>query len=301
MLKRDKGDSMRKYISIVMVVAVAAMAILAGCGGTTTNNNDTKDQMVYITIKGSDTMLHLNSNWAEDYMNKYPNVDVSVAGGGSGTGIAAMTNGTTDVAAASRLIKDKEVTALEGKNMKAVEHVVARDGIAVIVHPDNPISQLTMGQIADIFTGKVSNWNELGGEDAEIVTLTRDSSSGTYAFFQEHVLDKEDYRKDARKMTSNSSIVAECKQNPNSIGYVGLAYAVEAAGSVKPLEVAAEDGKSYVAPSFETVASGEYVISRTLQLYVLNDAPGYIQDFVSYVYSREGQDIVSETGYIPVK
>ncbi len=301
MLKRDKGDSMRKYISIVMVVAVAAMAILAGCGGTTTNNNDTKEQMVYITIKGSDTMLHLNSNWAEDYMNKYPNVDVSVAGGGSGTGIAAMTNGTTDVAAASRLIKDKEVTALEGKNMKAVEHVVARDGIAVIVHPDNPISQLTMGQIADIFTGKVSNWNELGGEDAEIVTLTRDSSSGTYAFFQEHVLDKEDYRKDARKMTSNSSIVAECKQNPNSIGYVGLAYAVEAAGSVKPLEVAAEDGKSYVAPSFETVASGEYVISRTLQLYVLNDAPGYIQDFVSYVYSREGQDIVSETGYIPVK
>ncbi|HOO97505.1 MAG TPA: phosphate ABC transporter substrate-binding protein [Caldisericia bacterium] len=292
---------MRKYISIVMVVAVAAMAILAGCGGTTTNNNDTKEQMVYITIKGSDTMLHLNSNWAEDYMNKYPNVDVSVAGGGSGTGIAAMTNGTTDVAAASRLIKDKEVTALEGKNMKAVEHVVARDGIAVIVHPDNPISQLTMGQIADIFTGKVSNWNELGGEDAEIVTLTRDSSSGTYAFFQEHVLDKEDYRKDARKMTSNSSIVAECKQNPNSIGYVGLAYAVEAAGSVKPLEVAAEDGKSYVAPSFETVASGEYVISRTLQLYVLNDAPGYIQDFVSYVYSREGQDIVSETGYIPVK
>ncbi|HPF49428.1 MAG TPA: phosphate ABC transporter substrate-binding protein [Caldisericia bacterium] len=293
---------MRKYISIVMIVTAITMAILAGCGGgTATDNNDTKEQMVYITIKGSDTMLHLNSNWAEDYMNKYPNVDVSVAGGGSGTGIAAMTNGTTDVAAASRLIKDTEVTALEGKSMKAVEHVVARDGIAVIVHPDNPIAQLTMGQIADIFTGKISNWNELGGEDAEIVTLTRDSSSGTYAFFQEHVLDKEDYRKDAKKMTSNSSIVTECKQNPNSVGYVGLAYAVEAGNSVKSLEVAAEDGKSYVAPSFETVASGDYVISRTLQLYVLNDASGYIQDFINYIYSRDGQDIVSETGYIPVK
>lgn len=292
---------MRKYISIIMVLALAAVAVLAGCGGEATTDNGTTEQMVYITIKGSDTMLHLNSNWAEDYMNKNPNIDISVAGGGSGTGIAAMTNGTTDIAAASREMKTKEKDILEQKGLMPVEHIVARDGIAVIVHPDNPIMQLTMSQIKDIFTGKVSNWKELGGDDIEIVTLTRDSASGTYAFFQEFVLDKEDYRKDARKMTSNTNIVTECAQNPNSIGYVGLAYASDAAGAVKPLEVAASKESSFVAPSFETVASGDYLISRTLLLYVLDDASDYIQSYIDYIFSEDGQAIVAESGYIPVK
>ena len=160
-----------------------------------------------MTVKGSDTIVHLATAWAEAMMDKHEGLDISVDGGGSGTGIAALINGTVDIATASRKIKDEEVTEAEGKGITPVEHVVARDGIAVVVNPENPVNEITMEDLAKIFTGQTTNWSAVGGNDQKIGVLSRESSSGTYAFFREHVMDDEDYTTDAKLMPATSAIV----------------------------------------------------------------------------------------------
>lgn len=298
-----KGENRMKRMRVVLTaVLIAVLAITAiSCGAEKEPAEDNlKTDPQAITIKGSDTMLHINTNMAEAFMNAYPGSEVTVAGGGSGTGISAMMNGTVDVAATSRKMKSKEKTAIEDKGESVIEHIIARDGIAVGVHPNNPISELTVAQIGDIYTGKITNWKDVGGNDAKIVALSRDNSSGTYAFFQEKVLNKEDYRADAKLMASNSAIVAELQQNENAIGYIGLGYAAEAGNSIKTLGVS-EAGSPYVKPSQKTVASGDYSVARPLHLYVLGSAGEGIQTFIDFAFSPEGQAIVNDIGFIPVK
>ncbi len=252
----------------------------------------------YLTLKGSDTMVHLGSTWAEQFMNNNTDLDVSVTGGGSGTGIAALLNGTTDICMASRSIKAKEIKLAEKKGLSPNKIVVARDGIAVVINPKNPINQLTMEQIGKIYTGQITNWNQVGGSDEKIIILSRESSSGTYVFFQEHVLNKQDYTPRARLMPATSSIIQTVQADEWAIGYVGLGYAVEAGDRVKTLAVS--DGGEFIKPSEATVKSGDYSISRPLHLYTNGQPTGKIKQFVDFCLSAKGQKIVRETGYIAV-
>jgi phosphate transport system substrate-binding protein len=252
----------------------------------------------YATIKGSDTMVHLGSFWAEAFMKENPGADISVTGGGSGTGIAALLNGTTDICMASRKIKPKEIKLAEQKNIVPVEFVVARDGIAVVVNPENPIDSLTVEQIGKIYTGAYTNWKQVGGPDQKIVVLSRESSSGTYVFFQEHVLKKQDYTSAARLMPATSAIIQSVEEDKWAIGYVGLGYAIEAGEKVKMLAVGEDD--EYIKPTVTSVKSGEYSISRPLHLYTNGEPSGLIKKFVDFCLSPEGQKIVRDTGYIDI-
>ncbi len=273
---------------------VAAMLIV-GCGG-----KSQKAQINQITIKGSDTMVHLASNWAEAYMNDHKDVEIPVTGGGSGTGIAALLNGTTDICIASRKIKSKEISQAESKNIEPNEIVVARDAIAVVVNPENPLNELSMAQIGDIYTGTYTNWNEVGGPDQPIVILSRESSSGTFVFFQEHVMSKRDYSQKAMLMPSTSAIVQSVSQDKWSIGYVGLGYAVEAGDRVKALEIIPAVGSPAVVASVATCIDGTYPISRPLHFYTNGEPKGPIKEIIDFCLSPAGQNIVLSTGYVPI-
>jgi phosphate transport system substrate-binding protein len=246
-------------------------------------------------------MAHLAASWAEAFMEANPQSDVSFTGGGSGTGIAALLNGTTDICAASRAIEQKEKELAKQKGIEPVEFVVARDGIAIIVNPANPVTSLTLEQIRNIYTGAFKSWKEVGGPDEPIIVLSRESSSGTYVFFQEHVLRKQDYRQDARLMPATSAIVQSVSDDKWSIGYVGLGYAAEAAEKVKTLPVQADAKAPRVVPSQETVKSGEYSIARPLYLYTAGAPQGAAKEFIDFCLGPEGQGIVRRTGYVTVK
>jgi phosphate transport system substrate-binding protein len=246
-------------------------------------------------------MVHLCSNWAETFMKGRPEVEVSVTGGGSGTGIAALINGTTDICAASRKMKEKERKLAAERGKEPTEFVVARDGIAVVVHPENPVEELTLEQLKKIFTGAYERWSQVGGPDQGIIVLSRESSSGTYVFFQEHVLKKEDYTERARLMPATSAIIQTASADKWAIGYVGLGYALEAKGKVRVLRVKVDKDKAAVTPSEETVKSGAYPIARPLYLYTLGAPAGVVKDFVDFALGADGQKIVVDTGYVAVK
>lgn len=277
---------------LLMAIALLAAIQMSGCSR--------KGGKGYITIKGSDTMVHLVSSWAEAFMKKNPDIEVSVTGGGSGTGIAALINGTTDICAASREIKDKEEKLAEQRGISPSEIAVARDGIAVVVNPQNPVSELSMGQLAKIFTGSYRRWSEVGGLDEEIILLSRESSSGTYVFFQEHVLKKQDYAQNAKLMPATSAIIQSVSSDKWAVGYVGLGYALAAKGKVKIAAVKADDNSAAVSPSEQTVKSGEYSIARSLYLYINGEATGTVKNFIEFCLSEEGQKIAIETGYVGI-
>ena len=253
----------------------------------------------YITVKGSDTMVHLTSIWAEEFMKSSPGAEVSITGGGSGTGIAALINGTTDICAASRPMMEKEKQLAEGKGVKPQEFVVGRDGIAIIINPENPISVLTMQQLKEIFTGEVTNWKDVGGNDQPILVFSRESSSGTYVFFQEHVLDKADYTQSARLLPGTSALVQGVSADKGGVGYVGLGFA-EHGENIKAVLVAADSQSEAVTPSEETVRLGLYPIARPLYLYTKGAPTGLAEDFIDFSLSDKGQQIVKETGYVPL-
>ncbi len=277
-----------KLFGIFMIAAL----LFNGCSKS---KKDTQS----ITIKGSDTMVHLASNWAEAYMNAHPGVDISVTGGGSGTGIAALLNGTTDICIASRKIKSKERSLAEEKGIHPKEIITARDGISVIVHPKNPVHTMSIEQIGKIFTGANTNWNQVGGPDQEIIVLSRESSSGTYVFFQKRVMHKKDYTKNAMLMPSNSAIIQSVSQDKWAIGYVGLGYAAEAKDRIKMLSV--QDGNNpATVPSIQTVQEGKYAIARPLHFYTNGEPTGIQKAFVDYVLSDAGQKVVLNTGYVPI-
>lgn len=251
-----------------------------------------------ITVKGSDTMVLLGQRWAEEYMKKTPDVTVQVTGGGSGTGISALINGTTDVCQASRAMKADEKEKLRDRYATTgTEIPVARDGLSVYVNASNHIKELTMEQLKLIFTGKVTNWKDLGGADAKIIVYSRENSSGTYVFFKEHVLKNADYTQRAQSMPGTAAVVNAVSKDKNAIGYGGAAYAK----GIRIVAVKADAGSPAVTPDLAHVQDGTYPLARPLFFYVRNKPAGEIKGFVDWVLSKEGQEIVSKVGYFPVK
>lgn len=249
-------------------------------------------------------MVNLALAWAEAYTTRHPGVSIAVTGGGSGTGIAALTNGTVDVANASREMKSEEIAEARGKGVEPVQHVVARDAIAVVIHPDNPVDELTIPQLAAIFTGEIINWQEVGGEDRPIVLLSRESNSGTYAYFLEQVVrqgDKENqalFSPDTLLMPSSEGISNEVRHNPNAIGYDGLGYVTP---DQKMLAVARGEGRPYVRPSVEAVNNAAYAIARPLYMYTNGQPTGVIHDYLEWIMGPEGQHVVQDLGFIPLQ
>lgn len=258
---------------------------------------------IYIENKGSDTMVNLALAWAERYQDTRDGVQISVTGGGSGTGIAALLNDTVDLANASRQIKDEEVETARGNGVEPVEFVVARDAIAVIVHPENPVNALTLEQISDIYSGLINNWSEVGGEDRPIVRLSRETNSGTHVYFLEVVLrlgekdNKAFFAQNTLLLPSSEGIIHEVRQNPNAIGYDGLGYVPH---DLKVLAIAQKTGAAYVRPSIETVNSGTYPIARDLYIYTAGQPEGATREYLDWIFSEEAQTIVSDLGFVPV-
>ncbi|MFO8037472.1 MAG: phosphate ABC transporter substrate-binding protein [Anaerolineales bacterium] len=256
-----------------------------------------------IENKGSDTIVNLALAWAERYQELHPEVRISVTGGGSGTGIASLINGTVDIANASRKMKAEEIKNAESNGVNPVEFVIARDAIAVIVHLENPVEQLTIKQISDIYSGKIKNWQEVGGEDRPIVRLSRETNSGTHVYFLEEVIrqGKEDdqtlFSPDTLLLPSSEGISAEIRQNPNAIGYDGLGYVTE---EMKVIAVASEPGGEYVLPSSKSVNNGTYPIARDLYMYTNGEPTGPIKSYLDWIQSPPAQEIVSELGFVPI-
>jgi phosphate transport system substrate-binding protein len=257
-----------------------------------------------IQIKGSDTMVNLGQAWAEALMQKNPADFVAVTGGGSGTGLASLISGTCDIAMSSRNIKEKEITLAGQKGINPNGIKVALDGLAVVVNPDNPVSKLTMDQLAGIFTGKIVNWKELGGKQEKIVILSREVNSGTHVYFKEHVLrkndpnSKEEFSPRALLLSSSQAIADEVAGNSAAIGYYGMGYI---SANQKPVAVAQDEKSEYVVPIIENVVNGKYPVSRPLFLYTNSMPEGLVKKFVDFTLSKEGQEIVLATDFVPVK
>ncbi len=245
-----------------------------------------------VTVKGSTTVLPIAQACAEEFMNENTGTDISVQGGGSGAGIAALLDATTDIADASRPIKDEELNKAVSRGIIPRAHVVARDGIAVIVNLSNSIAGLTQGELKDIYTGKISSWSSLGGGSDKIVVISRDSASGTFETFNELALDKAKVRPDALLQASNNAVVSAVAKTPGAIGYVGLGYVTP---QVKAVPI---DG---VKPTKETVLSGQYSLSRSLFMYTNGEPQGETRAFIDFVLSATGQKIAEENGYIGLK
>jgi phosphate transport system substrate-binding protein len=275
---------------------------LISCSSTN-NSSASKSSANYIENKGSDTIVNLALAWAERYQTEHPNISISVTGGGSGTGIASLVNGTVDIANASRKIKEEELAEAKTNGVDPVEHIIARDAIAVIVNPGNPVSELTLQQISDIYSGKYSNWQEVGGEDRPIVRLSRETNSGTHVYFLETVLrlgNKEDktlFSMDTLLLPSSEGIISEVRDNPNAIGYDGLGYVPD---DLKMIAVAKEAGGEYVLPSIETVDNKSYAIARDLYMYTDGEPKGIVKEYLDWILTDEAQLIVADLGFVPV-
>ncbi|MDD4644777.1 MAG: PstS family phosphate ABC transporter substrate-binding protein [Bacteroidales bacterium] len=249
-------------------------------------------------IKGSDTVLPLSQAESESYSKKSPGASISVTGGGSGVGLAAIISGTTDIAQSSRKMKMDEKLKMQEAGKAFKEVIIAYDALAVIVNPANPVSQLTREQLEGIFTGKITNWKEVGGADQKIVAYSRETSSGTYEFFKEHVLNKKNFGTNALLMPATGAIVQSVSQTKGAVGYVGLAYLEK---NIKALKVSYDKGKTYVAPSVATAMDKSYPVTRPLYYYYLTSIEKTVSPFITYVLSPEGQKIVEQTGYVPLK
>ena len=275
-------QSFKKLLSFLAISGVVAAPALAG----------------NVTVKGSDTMVVLGQKWAETYMKGHAGQTVQVTGGGSGTGISALTNGTTDIAESSRSMKDAEKAAVQAKfNQPAMEMVVARDGVTVYVHKSNPLNELTMDQVKQIYTGKVENWKQVGGADAKITLYSRENNSGTYVFFKEHVLANADFAVRAQTLPGTAAVVNAVARDKNGIGYGGAAYAK----NIKALKIKKDATSSAIAPSAATVKDGSYALARALFFYTRGAPAGDVKAFTDWVLGAEGQKVVTEVGYFPVK
>ena len=257
-----------------------------------------------VQIKGSDTMVNLGQSWAEKYMEENPGDFVAVTGGGSGTGFSSLVSGTCDCAMSSRNIKEKEIALANKRGVYPYEITVALDGLAVVVNPENPVDKLTMDQLAGIFSGKLSNWKEIGGTDERIVVLSREVNSGTHVYFKEHVLrkgdkkSKEEFSSGALMLSSSQAIADEVAGNSAAIGYYGMGYISD---KHKPVSIAKDTESPYVAPTIENVIGGSYPISRPLLMYTNGPPQGLIKKFIDFALSAEGQKIVRATDFVPAK
>ena len=250
-----------------------------------------------ITVKGSDTMVILAQKWAEIYMKSHQDVIIQVTGGGSGTGISALINGSTDICNSSRPLKSSEMDKLKDRYASlGVEIPCAKDGITIFLNESNPISELSIKQLGAIFSGKIRNWKEVGGPDAEIRLYGRENSSGTYVFFQEKVV-KGDYAPNCQTLPGTAAVVNAVSKDKNGIGYGGAAYAT----GVKHCKVKKDDKSPAYVASPETIKTGQYPITRYLYMYLRNRPTGEIKAYIDWILSAEGQKLVTEIGYFPVK
>ena len=284
----------------ILSLALVGASII-GCTPATSANQS--QPSAYIQNKGSDTIVNLALAWAEAYQKEHPDVRISVTGGGSGTGIASLINGTLDIANASRQITSAEIQQAKSNGLDPVEFVIARDAIAVIVNPSNPVSKLTLAQISAIYKGQINNWKELGGEDRPIVRLSRESNSGTHVYFLENVIrmgsstDKSIFSPTTLLLPSSEGIIAEVSDNPNAIGYDGLGYVTP---NVKVIAVARTADDPYIIPSAATVNSGTYPVARDLYMYTGRQPVGAVKSYLEWILSPEAQQIVIDLGFVPI-
>ncbi|MBI5021808.1 MAG: phosphate ABC transporter substrate-binding protein [Ignavibacteriales bacterium] len=251
-----------------------------------------------ITVKGSDTMVIIAQRWAELYMSKHPDVTVQVTGGGSGVGISALINGTTDICNASRPMKKSEKEKLKQRfNTLGVEIKVAKDGLAIYVRENNPVTELTLQQLKDIYTGNITNWKQVGGPDAKIIVYGRENSSGTYVYFKDNVLDSEDFAPSVQTLPGTAAVVNAVSKDKYGIGYGGEAYAK----GINILKVKKDANSTAYPPTEENVKSGDYPISRYLYMYTRSRPTGVMKEYIDWILSKEGQEIVTKVGYFPVK
>jgi phosphate transport system substrate-binding protein len=275
--------------------------LLSACGPS--NLGTSHSQTLYIQDKGSDTIVNLALAWAEKYQAEHPDISISVTGGGTGTGIAALLNKTTDIANASRQMQAVEVQQAKANGFAPVETVVARDAIAVAVNPDNPVSRLTFQQISDIYSGKINNWSQVGGEDRPIVRLSREVNSGTHVYFRDTVVrlgdskNKTFFAADTLLLASSEGIVSELRQNPNAIGYDGLGYIPS---DLKKIAVARDARGPYVLPSVASVNDKSYPIARDLYMYTAGQPAGAVKAYLAWIVSSEAQAIVADLGFVPI-
>lgn len=266
------------------ITALLAFALLSGAGFAQ-------------KIKGSDTMLPLSQKAAEAFMKANPSAKVTITGGGSGVGISALIDGSTDIAMSSRAMKMDEKLKMQEAGRAYKEVIVGYDALSVIVNPQNKVTQLTREQLEGIFTGKIKNWKEVGGDDMAIVVYSRESSSGTYEFFKEHVMARKNYASTVLSMASTGAIVQSVGQTKGAISYIGMAYDN---ASTKALKVSFDKGKTFIAPSMETAKNKSYPITRPLYYYYLTAKEKLVKPYIDYVLSAAGQAIVKQTGYVPL-
>jgi phosphate transport system substrate-binding protein len=250
-----------------------------------------------ITVKGSDTLVILAQRWAEIYMKAHPETSIQVTGGGSGVGLAALINGTTDIANSSRPIKSTEVEKLKARyNTLGIEIPCAKDGITLFLNEANKVQELTLQQLSDIYQAKITNWKDVGGEDAPIKLYGRENSSGTYVYFKDEVV-KGDYATTCQTLPGTAAVVNAVKKDKYGIGYGGAAYAV----GVKHCMIKKDAKSAGVLPTAENIASNKYPITRYLYMYLKNRPTGEIKKYIDWILSPEGQKVVVEVGYFPVK
>jgi phosphate transport system substrate-binding protein len=285
-------------------IAILALA-LAGCAAGRAARQSARAEQAALSIQntGSDTLVNLALAWAEAYMKVHPEVRISVTGGGSGTGIASLLNGTIQIANASREMSKEEIAEAAAKGFTPVRFTVALDAIAVVVNPENPVRQLTLRQVSDVYTGKLPRWSQVGGKDRPIVLLSRESNSGTYVYFLEQVLRLGDNRSKALfspetlLMPSSEGISVEVRQNPNAIGYDGLGYVT---ADQRLVAIAADDTGPAVLPSAATVSNGTYAVSRPLFMYTAGEPGGPVKAYLDWVVG-DGQSLVAGLGFVPLK
>ncbi len=293
------------------VLLVSCLALgLTGCGSksgekSASTGKDGGGKKVVLQVEGSDTMVNLAQAWAEQYSEKHPDVQVQVSGGGSGVGIASLINGVVDIANASRKMKAKEVSLMkENTGKEPVEFIVGRDALAIYVHKDNPIETISIGELADIYGdgGQTTTWGQLGIENSgcdsgEITRVSRQNNSGTYVYFREAVLDKNDFKLGSIDQSGSKDVVSLVSTTPCAIGYSGMGYATD---DVKMVPVSTAKGEAGIAPTVENAASGAYPIARPLHIYTAGQPTGAVKDYLDWIMSAEGQQIVLEMGYVPI-
>jgi phosphate transport system substrate-binding protein len=290
---------MKSPLILLLILSV----FLSACAGPGGQTNPQPVRITNIQNKGSDTIVNLALAWAEKYQAGHPEVSLSVTGGGTGTGIAALLNKTVDIANASRQMQPEEIKQAKANGFDPVEFVVSRDAIAVIVNPLNPVSRLTMQQISDIYSGRINNWSGVGGENRPIVRLSREVNSGTHVYFRDTVVrlgDKKNktlFATDTLLLPSSEGIISEVRQNPNAIGYDGLGYVPK---DLKVIAVARADKGPYVLPSIATVNDKSYPIARDLYMYTAGQPQGAVKAYLDWIVSPAAQVIVADLGFVPI-
>lgn len=271
------------------VVVLSSMAFLSACSP--------RSEQQTITIKGSDTMVQLGQRWAEIYMKENPGIVIQVTGGGSGTGIAALINGSTDIAQASRQMNHEEKEAArESRGDEVVEIPVALDALAMYLNSTNPIDSLSINQVSGIFRGEITNFSEVGGLDETIILYGRESSSGTYVYFKEKVLDEMDFAPQTQTLPGTAAVVNAVANDPNGIGYGGIGYS----SGIKTISITSASDGNRVDPTIENVLNNNYPLSRNLFFYSIGEPRGLLAEFRDWVLGPSGQAVIEEVGYYPL-